>query len=347
MKIAGREQLRNQLKNREFSPVYVLIGQETFLRDLAAKTIADLALEDAQLREFNEVQHSLNESSIGRAVSDAEQLPMMAARRVVTVSNFLISSSGKKENLKDEDEEILVRYLENPSDRSVLILLPDEFDKRRKISKVLAEKAFVVEFNELVEPELTKWVKSKFAENGAEAEPTAVALLIDLIGSNLRRLSNEISKLSVAALPDKLVTKDLVSSLVASSREMENFELTNRLMEKNARKTIEILSKILDDGAEPLMLLGLIANNYRQLALAKELVIQGKNPGEIRNEFRLPNDAYNVMIAAARRTDRDKVTQLLKRIADTDLAIKTSRGGGGKKGSRLQIEMLVYELLSI
>ncbi len=40
MAILGREDLRNQLKKREFAPVYLLFGAETYLRDLAAKTIA-------------------------------------------------------------------------------------------------------------------------------------------------------------------------------------------------------------------------------------------------------------------------------------------------------------------
>ncbi len=64
MAILGREDLRRQLKEREFAPVYLLFGAETYLRDLAAKTIADLALANSSLREFNEIEHSLNESKI-------------------------------------------------------------------------------------------------------------------------------------------------------------------------------------------------------------------------------------------------------------------------------------------
>ena len=103
MAILGREDLRRQLKEREFAPVYLLFGAETYLRDLAAKTIADLALANSSLREFNEIEHSLNESKIQYALSDAEQLPMASPRRLVKVTNVVVSATGKKDNLKEED----------------------------------------------------------------------------------------------------------------------------------------------------------------------------------------------------------------------------------------------------
>ena len=62
MAILKREDLRNKLKKREFAPVYLLFGAETYLRDMAAKTIADLVLADSSLREFNEIEHSLTQS---------------------------------------------------------------------------------------------------------------------------------------------------------------------------------------------------------------------------------------------------------------------------------------------
>ncbi len=40
--VITRENLRDELKRREVAPVYVLFGAETYLRDKAAKYIADL-----------------------------------------------------------------------------------------------------------------------------------------------------------------------------------------------------------------------------------------------------------------------------------------------------------------
>jgi DNA polymerase III delta subunit len=86
---------------REISPVYVQFGQETYLRDLAAKTIADRVFNEGDLRDFNENEFSLSvDGNIRTAIAAAEQLPMMASKRVVRVCDVKVSANGSKETLK-------------------------------------------------------------------------------------------------------------------------------------------------------------------------------------------------------------------------------------------------------
>lgn len=342
MAILGREDLRNQLKRREFAPVYLLFGAETYLRDLAAKTIADLVLANSSLREFNEIEHSLNTSKIQYALSDAEQLPMIDAQRIVKITNVKVSANSNKDNLKEEDEEMLVRYLERPAKTSIVIFVADELDKRRKISKLLLAKCVAVEFEELKDEALIIWAKTKLKELNAEADTRALNMLVALVGNNVRRLTNEIEKLAVAALPDKLITLELVESLVPNSREISNFDLSDHLLTKNKTRALEVLKKILDDGAEPLMLLGLISYNFHRLFLSKELMRQGVERKEVARIMKLPWSKQEDFLAIARRTEADKLSRIMQKIAETDVAIKTS-----KATPRLQIEMLVCELVNM
>ncbi|MGI8639905.1 MAG: DNA polymerase III subunit delta [Pyrinomonadaceae bacterium] len=342
MAVLGREELRSQLKRREFAPVYLLFGAETYLRDLAAKTIADLVLAGSSLREFNEIEHSLGESKIQYALSDAEQLPLMDSRRVVKIIDVRVSANSNKDNLKEEDEEILARYLARPAETSIVIFVAAELDKRRKISKLLLEKCVAVEFGELKDAELIGWAKSKLKELNADADTRALNLLVALVGNNVRRLTNEIEKLAVAALPDRLITYELVESLVPNSREISNFDLTDHLLAKDKTRALQVLKKILDDGAEPLMLLGLISYNFHRLFLSKELMRQGVDRKEIARIMKLHWSKQEDFLATARRTDAEKLSWIMQKIAETDLAIKTS-----KATPRLQIEMLVCELVNL
>jgi DNA polymerase III subunit delta len=230
MAILHREDLRNQLKRREFAPVYLLFGTETYLRDLAAKTIADLVLADSSLREFNESDYSLNNSEIGHALSSAEQLPMISSRRIIKITDVVVSATATKDNLREADEEVLISYLSRPSDTSIVIFVADELDKRRKISKLLLEKSVAVEFQTLEESDLIKWAKDKLKEFDVDSDEKALRHLVGLVGNNVRRLTVEVEKLAVAALPDKLITFELVESLVPDSRELSNFELTDYLL---------------------------------------------------------------------------------------------------------------------
>ena len=342
MAILGREELRGQLRKREFASIYLLFGAETFLRDLAAKTIADLVLAGSSLREFNEIEHSLNDSKIQYALSDAEQLPLMDSRRVVKITDVKVSASGGKDNLKEEDEEILARYLARPAETSIVIFIASELDKRRKVSKLLLEKCVAVEFGELTDKELIGWAQSKLKELGSDADVKALNLLAALVGNNVRRMTNEIEKLAAAALPDKLITCELVESLVPNSREISNFDLTDHLLARDKSRALRVLKKILDDGAEPLMLLGLISYNFHRLFLSKELMRQGADRKEVARIMKLHWSKQEDFLATARRADANKLSRIMQRIAETDLAIKTS-----KATPRLQIEMLVCELVNM
>jgi hypothetical protein len=48
--------------------------------------------------------------------------------------------------------------------------------------------------------------------------------------------------------------------------------------------------------------------------------------------------------AAARRADVKKLGLVIKKLASTDVAIKSSIGGSGPAGARMQLEVLVCEL---
>lgn len=340
MNVLSRDDLRNQLKKREFAPVYLLFGAETYLRDLAAKTITDLILADSTLREFNETEFSLgNFEQLQFALASAEQLPMISSHRVILITNVVVSANSNKDTLREEDEDILIKYLNHPAKTSVVIFLADEIDKRRKISKILLANCVAVEFTELNDNELISWANSKIKELNIEADERALRHLVGLVGNNVRRLTTEIEKLAVAALPDTLITFELVESLVPNSRELSNFELTDYLLSKNKFKALEILKKILDDGAEPLMLLGLIAGNFHRLLLSKELMRQGVERREVARIMKLPYAKQEDFLATARRADTGELTKILQKLSETDLAIKTSKGT-----PRLQIEMLVCEL---
>src|SRR5207237_5892523 len=109
---------------------------------------------------------------------------------------------------------------------------------------------------------------------------------------------------------------------------------------------LEPLRKRPNDGAEPVMLIGLLASNFPRLALAKDRMSRGAPNDEVFRLVPMPQGKRKDFLAAARRADSDELTRRIRRIAQADLAIKTSLGGGGTSGSRVQLEMLVCELSS-
>lgn len=329
MKTLTRTELERSLRE-EARPLYLLLGPESYLRGEAADLITNTTLSETLLREFNESSFSLASDAVQSAIAAAEQLPMMSNKRIVKIKDFA--------KLRDADEQVLIAYLQNPSPSTVMIFIADDLDKRKAASKVLLDTCVVVDFSPIKDLEAKNWCKARLKELKTPADDQAISEIVRLVGTDVQTLSTEIDKLAAAAIDTKGITLDLVDDLIGRSRELSNWELGDHLVAKNRKRALETLYRLLDDGAEPVMLVGLIGSNYRKLALGKYLLARGGREEVFRN-VSLPPFKRDSYIASLQRADAAKLAKGIQLIAAADLAIKTSQAT-----PRLQLEMLVCEL---
>ena len=268
---------------------------------------------------------------------------MMATRRLVRITGLRISATGFRDTVVEEHEDLLRSYFESPSPSSVVVFIADELNGNRKMSKLLKEVCASVEFEPLKDAELIQWARTAFEKLGANVGEPVIRLLVARVGADLHRLTNEINKVAAAALPSGVVTQQLVESLVASSREISNFALTDQLVAGRGGKALATLKKLLDDGVEPLALLGAISFAFRRLVVAKDMVDRGAPRAEIARRIGGHPASHEQAFAAARRANMSSLTTAIQEIAKADLAIKTSLGGS-TSGPRMQIEILVAKL---
>lgn len=325
-----RQQLESSLKEGKIAPLYLLIGEETYLRDQATRAIAEGALKDSLLREFNEARFSLLNGGALDAIAAAEQFPMMSDRRVVYVEDF-----GK---VGEGDEEALKRYLENPVATSVVIFIAADLDKRRTLVKTLLERCLVIECQAISDLDAKRWAREFLRPLKITADDQLLTEVIALVGTDIQTLQSELAKLATAALNSKQITQEMVDALIGRSRELSNFALTDHLISRNRKKALEVLYRLLQDDVEPLMLIGLIASNYHRLALAKD-VIKRRGRQDVFKVIRMPYDKQSDYLKMVQRSSEAELARGIQKIAAADLAIKTSLGT-----PRLQLEMLVCEL---
>jgi DNA polymerase-3 subunit delta len=339
-----RKDLEQSLKKGQIEPVYFLYGEETYLRDGAVRQIADAALTGTMLREFNDSSFDLVNDDIRDAIAAAEQLPLMSDRRVVVIKN-LNKLEGRKKLDNDEEDgvspaaQILMAYLVRPVPTTVVILTSDDIDKRRKYAKMLLGAA-AYEFKPLQQKDLPSWIRDYLRSLNTEIDPAALTLLNETLATDLTTVRNELSKLAVAAVPSRRITSELVEQLSRRSREHMNWDLTDSIVSRNRRQALRVLRNLLDDGVEPVLLTAVIAGTFRRMGLAKELLVRGGSSGEIFSEVRVPPFKQRDYLAMLNRIDSNKISQMIQRIAETDLSIKTS-----KATPRMQMEMLVCELM--
>jgi len=331
MKTLSRTELEKSLR-QGLEPLYLLVGPERYLRRVTTREITEAALGTTLIREFNEASFSLLTDSVRSAVAAAEQLPMMSDRRVVRVRDFA--------RLRDADEDVLIAYLANPSPTTVMIFTADDLDKRKKSTKTLLDACTVVDFSPLKDSEAKAWARTYLKSLKSAADDQVLSEIVNLVGTDIQTLANELDKLASAAANTGRIEMQLVDELIGRTRELSNFELGDHLMSNNRKRALETLHRLLDDGAERVMLIGLIAGNYHRLALGKHLLTRGGREEVFRNVSMPPfkRDAY---IATLQRSDAKKIARGIQLTAAADLAIKTSQAT-----PRLQLEMLVCELAS-
>jgi len=332
--ITGKE-LERSLAAGRVQPLYLLVGCEGYLRDAAARVVAEVALSGTLLREFNESTFSLLTDHAVSAIAAAEQLPMMSERRVVKIRDFA--------KLRETDEETIIRYLDRPVDSTVLIFVADDLDKRKKLTKSLLGKCTVVEFPEVKDAEARTWAKGRLKEMNTTVDERVLSDIVKQVGCNLQTLNSELEKLAAAAVDTGRISGAMVDDLIGRSRELSNFDLGDQLVAGDRARALETLHRLLDDDVPPVMLVGLIASNYHRLAIAKELLQRGARD-EVQRLIYGPPAKRDAFMRTLQRSDFAKIARGIQLIANADLAIKTSQGGGGPKGARLQLELLVCEL---
>jgi len=330
MNALTRPQLKGNLAEGKVDPLYLTIGPETYLCSEAEAAIAEAALRGTLLREFNDSNFSLLTMNARQAVAAAEQLPMMSDRRVVVVRDFA--------KVREADEEVLVRYVENPVASTVMIFSARDLDKRKKLTKALFDNCTVVEFPPVTDGEAKAWAKDHLKQLKIATDDRALTEIISLVGTDIQTLSSELKKLATAAVESKRISLDLVDDLIGRSRELSNFDLTDHLITKNRKRALEILYRLLEDGSEPVMLIGLIASNYHRLAVAKDLLAR-KGKDAVFQQIRMPWKKQGEFLATLQRSSDADISRGIQRIAVADLALKTSQAT-----PRLQLEMLVCEL---
>lgn len=228
------ESIMSELRSGVYHPVYYLMGEEGYFTDRITDYIIENSLTEVE-RDFNLTLFYGLETDINTVINTAKRFPMMAERQVVVV----------KEAQALKDLNALVYYLQNPQPTTVLVFAHKNgsLDRRKKIATELDRKGVVLETKKFRDDALPSFITSYLKEKGLTADPKSVLMLRESIGADLARIAGEIDKLSIS-LPQgaMAVTPELVEEHIGISKEYNNFELQNAIINKDIYKANKIIN---------------------------------------------------------------------------------------------------------
>ena len=223
-----------ELKKGTYHPVYYLMGEEGYFIDKITDYIVENALTESE-RDFNLTVFYGLDTDVDTIITAAKRFPMMAERQVIVVK--------EAQMLKNIDN--LHYYLQSPQPTTVLVFAHKNgaLDKRKKVSQELDRKAVLFESKKMREDQLPSFINGYLRECGLVADDKSVLMMRESIGVDLSRVASEIDKLALA-LPQGAVniTPDLVEEHIGISKEYNNFELQNAIINKDAYKANKIIN---------------------------------------------------------------------------------------------------------
>lgn len=227
------ESILTELKSGVFHPVYYLMGEEGYYTDRITDYIANNILTDIE-QEFNLTVFYGMDTNIETVISAARRYPMMAEHQVVVV----------KEAQMIKNLDALVGYVRNPQPSTILVFAHKNgsLDKRKKVASELDKLAVVLDSKKVKEDKLPAFIMGYVREKGLTIDGKAVMMLAESVGVDLSRMSGEIDKLTIALKDSKLITPEIVEENIGISKEFNNFELQNAIINKDIYKANRIIN---------------------------------------------------------------------------------------------------------
>lgn len=223
-----------ELKKGVFRPIYYLMGEESYFTDRITDYIAEHALDELE-REFNMTVFYGLDTNIDNVISAARRYPMMAERQVIIVK--------EAQMMKNIDN--LSLYLKQPTESTVLVFAHKNgsLDKRKKVAVDIEREGVLLDSKKMREEQLPSFINGYMREKSLTADNKTIQMLAESIGNDLSRMAGEIDKLSIA-LPQGTVhiSPELVEEHIGISKEFNNFELQNAIVNKDVYKANRIIN---------------------------------------------------------------------------------------------------------
>ena len=176
--------LNEDLKTGQFKQVYLLYGEESYLK----KQYKD-RLSKAMLPEGDTMNYAYYEgkgTDVRQVIDLAETLPFFAPRRLIVMEDTGFFKGASPE---------LAEYIRSMPETTCFLFVESEVDKRGKLYKAVKEKGRIVEMTRKDGNTLQKWVLSMVKKEGRQITQSTVRDLLTKVWEDMENIHGEIEKM--------------------------------------------------------------------------------------------------------------------------------------------------------
>lgn len=321
MPIVYEDALRNDIKNKNFANVYLIYGDDSYLKNHYKDTLAKKASDGDPFFNLQKFEGDIELQEVFDAVN---QFPMMAERKSVVLSDYDISKG---------DFDRLLELVSNANDTCVLIICFDvfafDYKKGNKEKKLISavEKAggICAEINHRSIGMLVKMLSDGAKKRGCVFDTVACRYLIEVVGTDLSSLKNELDKLC-AYVGSGEITKDVIEKIAVKSVDASVYDYVKQILDGNLSDALIQLDDMFFMRIEPMVILSVTASSYIDIYRAYTANIKGKSKDEIAVDFKYPKNKLFLIdraVQCLKKLDGKKLHLSLECIAAADKSLKS------------------------
>ncbi|MGI6211160.1 MAG: DNA polymerase III subunit delta [Anaerovoracaceae bacterium] len=350
--MAGRGKKQNTNGFREFSRdlkagsiagSILMTGQEEFLIDWAVRSLKKRYVNEAvELLDYRVLDDE--EQTPDQIIEAASTMPVLSEKKLIWVRDAELIQSAKP-GLKSEEGAVdrLIKLLETPDERILLVFSAEKADGRNKLVKALKKNASQYAFDQLERSDFTAFAAKRIHHAGLSISRSDMAALVEATGyynreSSYRLYNFENDLTKIIALSDGgTVTREAIREAVEGDSDTFIFSLLDSISGNDKQKAFELLHNQLSARkSEALSLTGSIVSQLELLLELREFSDRGMTPREIHDytkihEFRVKNalkyarryplPKLRAMLLSAYKVNVDVVTGLLEPASALELFI--------------------------
>lgn len=331
------DSIRKNIASKEFAPIYLLMGEESYFIDELTDLLAKSVLSETE-KDFNMLTFYGVDSDVNEIIASARRFPMMSEYQLIIL----------KEGQELAKFEMLDSYAKKPMKSTVLVVnyKHGNVDKRRSLVRNINKAGGVVfESKKLYDNQVPAFIKKYISQKRLKIDEKSAQMLTDFVGSDLSKLIPQLQKLEVS-LPkgsDK-ITADLIEKNVGVSKDFNNFELQKAVISKDiltANRIVDYFEKNPKDNPA-IVTLSVLFNYFSNLLEC--FWLPHRNEQSVMNALNLRSSFFvRDYMTGLRNYNAAKVMEIISDLRKFDSKIKGIDNVSASSGELMR--ELIYKIM--
>lgn len=316
--------LDQDIKKRAFKRVYLLYGEENFLKRSYKNRLKEAILGDDTMNFHHFEGKGMD---IPEIIGLADTMPFFAEKRLL-----LLEDSG----LFKGSAEQLATYLPQLPESTCMLFVESEVDKRGKLYKAVKKVGYAAELGRQTPAQLSNWAARLLAREGKKITGATMELLLSKTGDDMENIRSELDKLISYTLGRDVITAQDVEAICTTQLTNKIFEMIGAISSRKVQRAMELYEDLLLLREPPMRILFLIARQFNQLLTIKDMAGKGVAKAEIASGLKLPPFVVGKLLTQSRAFTREQLLSYLELCVETEEAVKQ-----GRLQDRLAVEILI------